>query len=211
MRSRWWRIESGKLGMIDSPVRKARNQTIRGLLRQLDLHGPGEAAHANRVAVYAVSTGARLGMCDSELLDLRYAAELHDVGKISVDRSLLSKLGHLSEEEIEQLRNHARNADELLADHDWLKPAVEMIRHHHERWDGHGYPAGLSREMIPLGSRIIGVAETFDTLISGTPWMAGWAESEALAEIKKSAGLQFDPKVCEAFFAIQPLIQPLTD
>lgn len=197
--------------MIDAPVRKERNQTIRELLRKLDIHGPGEAAHATRVSVYAVSIGARLGMSDDELLDLRYAAELHDVGKISVDSALLSKLGHLSDEEIESLRDHARNADSVLAEYDWLKPAVEMIRHHHERWDGQGYPAGLAREMIPLGSRIIGVAETYDTLVTGTPWMRGWSEADALAEIKKSAGLQFDPAVCEAFFAIQPLIQPLAD
>lgn len=183
---------------------------IRELLAKLDLHGPGEAQHAYRVAVYSVSTGSKMGMTDDELLDLRYAAELHDVGKIEIDRELLGKLGELTDEDFEALRAHARHADIVLSAYEWLLPAVHMIRHHHERWDGGGYPAGLAAEMIPLGARIIAVAEAFDTIAFGASYRRGRDEDYAVEEIQKGAGKQFDPKVVNAFMAIHPLIQPIT-
>lgn len=196
--------------MIDSLVRRHRNQVIRDLLAELDLHGPGEGPHAYRVAVYAVTTGQRLGLNDEELLNLRYAAELHDVGKIKIDRSLLGKLGELSDEDFEVLRSHARRAEELLLEHDWLQPAITLIRHHHERFDGEGYPAGLKSDMIPIGARIIAVAEAYDTIAAGSAYRCGLDETRAIEEIKRGAGTQFDPKVVDAFVQIAPLIQPLS-
>jgi HD-GYP domain-containing protein (c-di-GMP phosphodiesterase class II) len=190
------------------PGREERNQKINDLLERLDLHSPGERGHAKRVAIYSVAIGEELGLSDERMLLLRYAAELHDLGKVRVDRSLLEKLGQLSDDEIEEMHAHATRAESALAEHPWLDACRPLIRHHHERWDGAGYPDGLSGEDTPLESRIINLAETFDVLMM-REGDAVLIEDLALAEIEHCAGSQFDPKVAEAFFRVQPKIQLL--
>lgn len=185
------------------------NDTVRALVQALDLHEPGEGGHAERVAVYATSTGHELGMTFNELIDLRRAAALHDIGKISVNQTTLRKIGELGDDELEELRSHALMAMRIVESFEWLRPAVPMIRHHHERWDGTGYPDGLAGEAIPLGARVIGVAEAFDVLVSGSPWRRAVSPAEALDELQRVAGQQFDPRVVEAFAQVQPLIQPV--
>lgn len=185
-----------------------RNAILNELLMKLDHHMPSERGHAERVAVYAVATGEKMGLGDEALLDLRYAATLHDVGKIRVDRELLTKMGKLDESELAAMRLHAAIADSVLESIDWLDSALPSIRHHHERWDGTGYPDGLVGSDIPVGARIIHVAEAFDVMVSG-----GYKEPEleeaALDEIRECSGSQFDPHVVTAFLQVQPLIQPL--
>ena len=186
-----------------------KNEILVGLLRALDLHGPGERGHAERVAVYAVATGYELGLRDQDLVDLRYGATLHDVGKVKVDASLVRKLGKLDEGEIEAMRLHAELSLELLNGFDWLAPCLPMIIHHHERWDGAGYPVGLAGDLIPLGARIISVAETFDVLTTDAGWKIPIDDEEARKEVDSCAGSQFDRRVVEAFLKVQPLIQPI--
>lgn len=177
-------------------------------MNRLDAHSPCEKDHAERVAAYAVATGEALGLSDPDLLNLRYSALLHDVGKISVDARLLRKIGRLSDEEMAALRLHALLAMSMLEAFDWLKPSLPAIRSHHERWDGGGYPDGLSAEAIPIGARIINVAETFDVLANGLA-LGAKGEEAALEEIRNCSGAQFDPRVVEAFLNVQPLIQPV--
>ncbi len=186
-----------------------RNDTVRSLVRALEKHGPGEGAHADRVAVYSTATGQKLGLELESLICLRWAAELHDVGKISVDPQLLRKFGKLTDSEMAQLHAHAELAMRVLEEFDWLAPIVPMVRHHHERYDGTGYPEGLGGDDIPIGARIIGVAETFDVLTQKSPWREPMGCSEAVDELQRCSGAQFDPDVVEAFCAVQPLIQPL--
>lgn len=186
-----------------------RNDTVRSLVRALERHGPGEGAHADRVAVYATATGHELGLGLDDLIELRWAAALHDVGKISVDPELLKKLGKLTESELSQLRSHAELAMRVIEEFDWLKPVVPMVRHHHERFDGTGYPDGLAGDAIPLGARIIAVAETFDVLTQHTPWRDPLSCADALEELQRCADDQFDPQVVGAFLKVQPLIQPI--
>lgn len=187
----------------------SQNDTIRALVRALDLHGPGEADHAERVATYAVATGERMGLSDDELLNLRRGAVLHDVGKIAIDSSLLGKLGELTDEDFAALRMHAAMCESVLSDLPWLDHVVPMIRHHHERWDGGGYPDGVSGEAIPLGARIIGAAETFDHLAFGSSYREPIGADLAIKVIIDEAGRQFDPHVVSAFVQVAPLIQPL--
>ena len=189
---------------------KEKNDQVRSLLKALDLHGPGERGHAERVAVYSVATGYELGIRDEELLMLRYAATLHDVGKVRVDSTLVRKLGRLDDEEIEAMKLHAELCLELLEGFDWLQPCLPMIIHHHERWDGRGYPTGLGANLIPLGARIIAVAETFDVLTIDAGWNQPRDEEMAIAELKACAGTQFDPEIVQAFIKVQPLIQPIS-
>jgi HD-GYP domain-containing protein (c-di-GMP phosphodiesterase class II) len=115
----------------------------------------------------------------------------------------------LDDEEIEAMKLHAELSLELLEEFDWLLPALPMIIHHHERWDGKGYPTGLAANLIPLGSRIIAVAETFDVLTANTGWNRPRNESEAIEELRRCSGTQFDREVVEAFVKVQPLIQPV--
>lgn len=185
------------------------NDAIRALVETLDTHDPGEGGHSERVAVYATSVGHRLDMTFRELLDLRRAAALHDVGKISVNQTTLRKLGELDEEEIEEIRAHALYAMAIVESYEWLKPTLPMIRHHHERWDGTGYPEGLAGEDIPLGARIIGVCEAFDVLLTGSPWRRPVSDDDALAELQRCSGTQFDSEVVVALREVHPLIQPV--
>jgi response regulator RpfG family c-di-GMP phosphodiesterase len=191
--------------------REEENKVVRELLHTLDAHSPGERAHAERVAVYSVAIGHHLGLRDEELLHLRYAASLHDVGKVRLDRELLSKVGELTEEDIWDMHLHALFGERVLENIEFLGPSMPMIRHHHERWDGEGYPNGLKEDSIPLGARIIAVAETFDTLVNAPFFKRPMDEKAALDEVRRCAGGQFDPEVVNALEAVQPLIQPMND
>jgi len=194
--------------MLDQ-TRASRNDELRRLLVELDLHAPGERAHAERVAVYSVATGDAMGLSEEELLTLRYAATLHDIGKIRLDRDLLMKIGKIEEEEFQELRRHAALAEETVAAIDWLRPSLPLIKHHHEWFDGRGYPDGLKGDSIPLGSRIIGLAEACDVLMT-MPGDPAQVEQAALSEIQACTGSQFDPSVVAAFMTVQSKIQPLT-
>lgn len=199
-----------RTAVVEMPtVNPDHNDQIRELLLQMEQHSAGESGHAERVAVYAVATGERLGMGFEDLIRLRQAACLHDVGKIHVDRNLLQKLGEINPEELVELRLHAQKAKRVVESLNWLSPAMPMIVHHHERWDGSGYPDGLEGENIPLGARIIAVAEVFDSLTSYVGWRQPVSDEDAVAEVKRCSGSEFDPRVVEAFLEIQPLVQPV--
>ena len=192
---------------MTSHATEHQSDTIRALVRALDLHGPGEGGHAERVAVYAVATGEKMRLTFDELLTLRRAAAL--LGKLGLDRALLSQPGPLDEAQSNEVRAHCLMALQVVGSFEWLRAAVPMIRHHHERWDGRGYPDGLTGESIPLGARIIAVAESFDVLPFGAPWRLAVSEAEAVRELQAGAGSQFDPTVVAAFLEVQPLIQPV--
>lgn len=187
-------------------VHRAVNDTVRALVRVAALREKEADRHSARVAVLAVATGERLGLSDDELLVLRRAAELHDIGKVAISDSILCKLGKLTDEEIQIMRQHATLALEILGSVQALQPTLPLIKHHHERWDGTGYPEGLAGEQIPLGARIIAVAEAYDILTHGAPWKEPLSVEEAKAEIQRCAGTQFDPKVVEAFLQVCDLM-----
>ena len=158
--------------------------------------------HSDRVTEYCEAIGKRMGLDDDSARNLRYAAGLHDVGKIGVSRTILNKLGKLTDEECEVMRMHSLIAVRILEKVEGLKDALPMIRHHHERYDGAGYPDGLAGEGIPIGSRIISVAEAYDILTSDVPWRNAMSKSDAIAEIERCSGTQFDPAVVRAFAGV---------
>lgn len=187
-------------------VRRVVNDMVKALVRMAAMREQGADRHSARVAVLAVATGEKLGLSDEQLLILRYAAELHDIGKVAISETILGKLGQLSEQELQILRRHATIALEILASIQPLQPTLPLIKHHHERWDGTGYPDGLAGEEIPLGARIIAVAEAYDILTHGAPWKQAISPEEAKAEIRRCAGTQFDPRVVEAFVQVCDLM-----
>jgi len=185
-----------------------RNNILRDVLTRLDRFRVGERAHAERVAVYAVATGQRLGVLDEELVTLMQAATLHDIGKLAIESSLFTKPVFDKEDHF-AAQLHTILFVKVMPVPEWLETCGPLIRHHHERWDGGGYPDGLQGAEIPLGARIIGVAEAFDTLHSGAGWSPPIAEHAVLDQIMAESGTAFDPNVLSAFREIQPLIQPL--
>ncbi len=195
---------------LSAEERQRRNAIVRSLLARLDAHAPGERAHAERVAVYSVATGEAMGLSDDDLLNLRYAAELHDIGKLLIDGDLLVASRPLEPHERVLLEQHVRMADSVLPDEAFLEPSLDLIRSHHERWTGEGYLHGWSGADIPLGARIIGAAEALDVMLAGAPWRKPFPEEAAVAAMKGLGGTWFDPVVVETLLHVQPKIQPLS-
>jgi putative two-component system response regulator len=137
---------------------------------------------------------------------VRESAPLHDIGKIAIPDSILLKPGKLSDEEYEVVKTHALLGARVLtnADSELLEVAERIVRHHHERWDGGGYPDGLAGEGIPVVARITAVADVFDVLVHERPYKDSWSVEAAAEEIRKGAGTQFDPAVVEVFEALGP-------
>jgi putative nucleotidyltransferase with HDIG domain len=189
----------------DPPCIDRANSEAESLLGMLNIKSAslGEpSGHSDRVAAYAVAIGERLDLAREELLALKRAAILHDIGKVGISREIVEKLGRLTDREFEIMRLHSTIAIRMLESVPELQDSLPMIKHHHERFDGKGYPDGLKGHEIPLGARIIAVAETFDMLVSDLPWRKAMTLDQALAEIQANAGTQFDPVVVEAFLAV---------
>ena len=127
------------------------------------------------------------------------AARVHDLGKMGVRDGALLKPGKLTDEEYEEIKRHSAIGADLIGNLEMYRRSVRIVRHHHERWDGKGYPDGLAGEAIPLGARIIAVADSFDAMTSDRPYRRAMSFSTALAEIRRNSGIQFDPKIVEAF------------
>jgi putative nucleotidyltransferase with HDIG domain len=161
---------------------------------------PGVESHSRRVARYAAAAARELELPSREVERVRRAAEIHDIGKLEMPPGLVNKPGALSREEFAIVKQHAQ-AGERIARQFGQGDLAAIIRHHHERFDGDGYPDGLAGEAIPLGARIVAVADTFDAVTSTRPYREAMAEREALSLLWSEAGRQLDPKVVAAFCA----------
>lgn len=171
--------------------------TIRALAVALEAKDRYTYGHADRVARLSVEIGKRLGMSDHELEILQYAAILHDIGKIGIRDEVLNKPGRYTPEEFEEMKRHPVIGARIVASVKAMEQGADWIRHHHERYDGTGYPDGLKGEEIPLGARIIAVADAFDAMLYDRPYKAGRPLPEVIEEFKRSSGTHFDPKVVE--------------
>lgn len=176
-------------------------QTVEALVAAAGQRDKTAEGHSRRVTRYCVAVGKALNLSSHEQIDLKYAAGLHDIGKVAISRRILNKLGKLTDDEFAVMKRHSTIAIRILEKVDGLQGAAPLIKHHHERYDGRGYPDGLSGEDIPLGARIISVAEAFDILTSDVPWRDAMDQDSALSELEACAGTQFDPIVVKAFRA----------
>ena len=179
--------------------------TLESLVAALDMRDQETRGHSGRVASHSLEMARMLGIDDDEELTMIYrGALMHDVGKIGVPDAILRKPGALTDEEWVFMRKHPAMGYRILAQVPYLRPAARVVLAHHERWDGGGYPRKLKGEAIPFGARIFALADTYDAIISDRPYRKGKSPDEALQEILRCAGTQFDPKIVEAFEALFP-------
>ena len=191
------------VSMVDvSEPTRAYEETLEGWARALDLRDDETARHSLRVTRTTVELGRRMGLEPGELVSLRRGALLHDIGKIGVPDAILHKPGPLNEEEWAVMRDHPIIARRLLAPIAYLRDAMEIPVHHHERWDGSGYPDGLAGEGIPLAARIFAVVDVWDALTSDRPYRDAWSDEATFAHLRENAGRLFDPTCVEAFLAM---------
>ncbi|HEY8448970.1 MAG TPA: HD-GYP domain-containing protein [Bacillota bacterium] len=187
---------------LSDPLERLRHGLSGGvaeLVAATERHDPHTAGHTYRVARLAVRLGEEMGLQPEHLRALAQGAMLHDIGKIRVPREVLNKPGPLSEAEYQLVQQHPEHGYQIARLLGTLSDELDVIRYHHERWDGRGYPKGLKGEQIPLLARILSVADVYDALTSARPYREAWPEDQALAYIRAEAGKQFDPSCVAAW------------
>jgi hypothetical protein len=186
-------------------VQDSQSQAIQRLALAAEYRDDETGQHTRRVGELSARIGERLGLPDDQLVLLQQAAPLHDVGKIAIPDCILLKPGRLTAEEFEQMKAHTSIGASMLAGPGFalLEMAEKIALTHHERWDGSGYPSGLSGEAIALVGRIVAVADVFDALTHARPYKPAWTVADALTEIDQQRGRQFDPRVVDAFLGVE--------
>jgi putative nucleotidyltransferase with HDIG domain len=176
--------------------------TITSLAKALEAKDPHTKGHADRVSKVAVELARQLDWSEQDVELIEYVGLLHDIGKIGIEDSVLKKPGKFTEDEYVQMKEHARIGARILDGIKLLGKGAQWVEHHHEWYNGRGYPDGLKGEEIPLGARILAVADAFDAMISDRPYKQSCTIEEAREELRRFAGTQFDPEVVEAFLEI---------
>jgi putative nucleotidyltransferase with HDIG domain len=175
-------------------------EAVESLNAAVDAKDPYTAGHSQRVQRIALAVGAELGLAPAALDALRFAGLFHDIGKLRVPDAILTKPDTLTPDEYELIKRHPEDGAAIVGKLGRLREAVPLIRHHHERWDGQGYPDGLAGEAIPLEAAVVGLADAWDAMTSDRPYSRARSVEEAAAEIRDGRGTQFAPAVVEAFF-----------
>jgi putative nucleotidyltransferase with HDIG domain len=176
--------------------------TLVGWCRALDLRDRETEGHSARVTELAVRLARRMGLSGEDLEHIRRGAMLHDIGKIGVPDAILHKPGPLGDDEWAVMRRHPEFAYSMLAPIEFLHPVLDIPYCHHERWDGSGYPRGLTGDQIPLAARIFAVVDVWDALVSDRPYRTAWSRKQAATYLRAHAGGLFDPDVVHAFLAL---------
>jgi HD-GYP domain-containing protein (c-di-GMP phosphodiesterase class II) len=187
--------------LLYSDMENTFRQTIQGLALALDTKDAYTHGHSENVTRLCGVTADAMGLEAGYCAMLQQAGVLHDIGKIGIASSILNKPGKLTEDEYEIIKSHPRLGKRILEPISFLKGVVPVVYYHHERWDGQGYPEGLCGEEIPLGSRIMLVADTYDAMTSDRAYRRGLSHDVAVEELRRCCGTQFDPRCVEAFLA----------
>ena len=181
-------------------LQQANFQTVLALAEAIEAKDSYTQGHCQRVSRLSLRIARRLGLPKDMEQPLQYAALLHDIGKIGIPERILNKKGPLDEEEMEVIKMHPLIGAQILSIMDFFAPAINGVRHHHERWDGKGYPDGVAAEAIDPLARIIALADTFDAMATTRPYRNSKGLDEILIEIRAERGKQFSPVVVDAFF-----------
>lgn len=191
-----------QLSLLNSKLEQTNRELLEVMVAAIEARDPYTSGHSRRVAANARIIGRAVGLKSRDVDRISVAALLHDVGKIhEVFGPILSKPGRLTPEENAIMKTHPIKSEELAATVSELKDVLPMIRHHHENWDGSGYPDGLAAEMIPVGSRVIMFADTIDAMTTDRPYRMALGEGAVRIELEKFRGKQFDPVIYERLMA----------
>ena len=169
--------------------------TLTSLVTTIEAKDPYTRQHSQRVTEYAICLGRRMGMDEEQIEMLNFAAMLHDIGKIGIRDDILTKCGLLTDEEYEIIKQHPITGERIVAPLGLIKEETEIIRHHHERYDGKGYPDGLAGEAIPLPARIVAITDAFDAMTTTRSYRKALPVDVAVGELERCAGTQFDPEI----------------
>ena len=199
--NRYHKLVQERTGLQEANAQllKAYEATIEGWSHAMDLRDRETEGHSQRVADLTVELARNFGMSEEELVQIRRGSFLHDMGKLGIPDRILHKPGTLTNEEWENMKKHPQFAYDMLYPVEYLRPALDIPRCHHEKWDGSGYPNGLKGNEIPISARLFAVVDVWDALTSNRPYRAAWTKEKALAYIKEQSGKHFDPDVVELF------------
>lgn len=176
--------------------------SVKSLVTLLDTRIPNEYTHSPYFSRLVVAIGNELRLDEKQIQSLRYASFLHDTGKVDIPLEILTKTTKLTKQEYNIIKKHPLKGAQILRPLQILKPVIPIIMHHHERYDGTGYPSRLKKRQIPEGARIMAVADAFEAMVYGRPYRERKDIDSAIKEIRKKSGTQFDPKVVEAFLRV---------
>ena len=197
----WQEVVAGQARTHHRELDSVAADGLRRLLMAAEYRDDNTFEHTQRVGDVAARIASALGLEDRLVRLIREAAPLHDLGKIAIPDTILLKPGRLTPEEFEVVKTHAELGARVLADgeSDLMRTAEAIARSHHERWDGSGYPEGLAGDAIPVAARVVSIADVFDVLVHERPYKEKWSVEDAVEEIRRNAGTQFDPAAVEAF------------
>ena len=199
----YWQLKYDNSSLVND-LKELFAGTVTAIVEALDAKDSYTLGRSKRVTLYAVKIAKALHLSDTTTGKIELAGLLHDIGMIGVSDDILAKVEKLSSEEYTEIKKHVHHSVRILDDIKQLKDVVEIIKYHHEFFDGNGYPYGKKGEEIPIGSRIIAVADAFDSMITPKAYREQILPSEALSKIKALSGIQFDPVVVENFEQILP-------
>jgi putative nucleotidyltransferase with HDIG domain len=189
-------------------LQRAISQSLLGLANALEAKDACTRGHSERVGVWGRRLASAMGLTAADIDTVTQAGLLHDIGKIGVPETVLRKRGPLDAEEWSLMRNHALVGAQIVAPFDFFAGGAQLIRHHHERWDGSGYPDGLAGSAIPLGARIVAVADVFDALTSDRPYRPALPRAAALAYLTEQAGCTLDADVVAVLLGLVHVTEP---
>jgi HD-GYP domain-containing protein (c-di-GMP phosphodiesterase class II) len=185
-------------GLVDLNLR-----TMAALGTLAEIRDPYIRGHQERTSRWAAALAEEMGLATDRVRNTRMAGLVHDLGNVGTSKRILNKPGKLTEEEFAQIKEHPPLASiMIMSEIEALQKIVPVVRHHHERFDGQGYPDGLGGEEIPVEARILAVADAFDAMLHERPYRKALSKEQTIAELKRCAGTQFDPTVVEAFLAL---------
>jgi putative nucleotidyltransferase with HDIG domain len=176
-------------------------EAIESLNATVDARDPYTAGHSQRVQRIALAIGEQMALSPEQMRVLAFGALFHDIGKLGVPDAILLKPGRLTEEEYAIIKRHAEEGAAIVERFSPLRPAVPVIRHHHEHFTGGGYPLGLEGSSIPLEAAVVGLADAWDAMTTDRPYRSALTVADALEEIRTCSGSQFDPAIVDAFLA----------